>query len=63
MVVEIEADTVRNNAATAERVRIVSELIGRVDAVGTSSLVVNGLTVRTNAGTVYDAAFAAGWPA
>ena len=60
MVVEIEADAVRNNAATAQRVRIVSELIGRVDAVGANTLVVNGLTVRTNAGTVYDAAFVGG---
>jgi hypothetical protein len=60
MVVEIEADSVRNNAATAERVRIVSELIGRVDAVGAGTLVVNGLTVRTNAGTVYDTAFIGG---
>ena len=60
MLVEIEADSVRNNAATAQRVRIVSERIGRVDAVGASSLVVNGLTVRTNAGTVYDAAFVGG---
>ena len=60
MLVEIEADSVRNNAATARRVRIVSELIGRIDAVGTSSLVVNGLTVRTNAGTVYDESFSGG---
>ncbi|HET9204789.1 MAG TPA: DUF5666 domain-containing protein, partial [Burkholderiaceae bacterium] len=54
MMVEIEADEVRNDAATARRVRIVSELIGRVDAVGRNALVVNGLTVRANAGTVYD---------
>jgi hypothetical protein len=60
MVVEVEADDVRNDAATARRVRIVSELIGRVDAVGNGSLVVNGLTVRVNAGTVYDPAFAGG---
>ena len=60
MVVEVEADEVRNDAATARRVRIVSELIGRVDAVGNGSLVVNGLTVRANAGTVYDPAFAGG---
>jgi hypothetical protein len=60
MVVEVEADEVRNDAATARRVRIVSELIGRVDAVGNGSLVVNGLTVRSNAGTVYDPAFAGG---
>jgi hypothetical protein len=57
MVVEIEADAVRDNAATAHRVRIVSELIGRVDARGANALMVNGLTVRTNAGTVYDTAF------
>lgn len=60
MMVEIEADEVRNDAATARRVRIVSELIGRVDAVGRNALVVNGLTVRANAGTVYDTAFAGG---
>jgi hypothetical protein len=60
MVVEVEADAVLNNAATAHQIRIVSELIGRVDAIGTSSLVVNGLTVHTNAGTVYDAAMLGG---
>jgi len=60
MVVEIDADAVRNQAAIARRVRIVSELIGRVDAVGTASLVVNGLTVRANAGTVYDSGLPGG---
>jgi len=60
MVVEVAADAVRNNAAQAHQIRIVSELIGRVDAIGTSSLVVNGLTVHANAGTVYDAAFRGG---
>ncbi len=60
MVVEIEADAVRDDAATAQRVRIVSELVGRVDARGADTLVVNGLTVRTSAGTVYDAAFVGG---
>jgi len=60
MVVQVEADAVRNNAATAEQIRIVSELIGRVDAIDTGSLKVNGLTVQTNAGTVYDAAFRGG---
>jgi hypothetical protein len=60
MLVEIEADTVRDNAAVAQRVRIVSERVGRVDALGADSLVVNGLTVHTNAGTVYDSAFVGG---
>lgn len=60
MVVEIDSDAIRDNAATAERVRIVSERVGRVDAVGANSLLVNGLTVRTNAGTVYDTAFVGG---
>ena len=60
MIVEIEADAVRDNTATAQHVRIVSELIGRVDALGANALVVNGLTVRTNAGTAYDAAFVGG---
>jgi hypothetical protein len=60
MVVEIDADEVRDDAATARHVRIVSELVGRVDAVGSASLVVNGLAVRTNAGTVYDPALTGG---
>jgi hypothetical protein len=60
MVVEVESDAVRDNAAVAQSVRIVSERIGRVDAVGSASLVVNGLTVRVNAGTVYDPALTAG---
>lgn len=60
MVVEIDSDAIRDNAATAERVRIVSERVGRVDAVGANSLLVNGLTVRTNAGTVYETAFVGG---
>ena len=60
MVVEIDSGAIRDNAATAERVRIVSERVGRVDAVGANSLLVNGLTVRTNAGTVYDTAFVGG---
>ena len=54
MVVEVEATAVRNDAATAERVRIVSELIGRVDSTDANQLVVNGLTVRTEAATVFD---------
>ncbi|MCW5658218.1 MAG: hypothetical protein KIT60_10980 [Burkholderiaceae bacterium] len=60
MVVEIDSDAVRGQTATAQRVLIVSELIGRVDAVGPDSLVVNGLTVRTNAGTVFDGTLVGG---
>ena len=60
MVVEVQASEVRNNAATAESVRIVSELIGRVDSVDADQLVVNGLAVRTDAGTVFDSGFKGG---
>jgi hypothetical protein len=60
MVVEIDAHAADGNAATAERVRIVSELIGRVDAVGPNSLVINGVTARLNGATVFDASFAGG---
>jgi hypothetical protein len=59
-VVEIDSDAVRNGAATASRVRISSERIGRVDAVTADTLTVNGLPVRFNAGTVFDAAFSGG---
>jgi hypothetical protein len=59
-VVEVDSDAVRNNTATASRVRISSERIGRVDAVAADTLTVNGLPVRFNGGTVFDDAFAGG---
>jgi hypothetical protein len=60
MTVEIQANAVRDNAATAEKVRIVSELVGRVDAADSNQLVVNGLAVHTDAGTVFDDRFSGG---
>jgi hypothetical protein len=59
-VVEIDSDAVRNDAATASRVRITSERIGRVDAKAANTLTVNGLPVRIDSGTVFDAAFGGG---
>ena len=59
-VVEIDSDAVRNAAAQASRVRISSERIGRVDAVGANTLTVNGLPVQFNSGTVFDDAFVGG---
>jgi hypothetical protein len=59
-VVEVDSDAVRNSAATASRVRISSERIGRVDAAAANTLTVNGLPVRLNSGTVFDDAFAGG---
>lgn len=59
-VVDVESDAVRSDAATASRVRITSERIGRVDAVAANTITVNGLPVRFNAGTVFDDAFAGG---
>ncbi|MCW5656705.1 MAG: hypothetical protein KIT60_03290 [Burkholderiaceae bacterium] len=59
-VVEVDSDAVRNGAATASRVRISSERIGRVDAVTADTLTVNGLPVRFNSATVFDGAFAGG---
>jgi hypothetical protein len=58
--VEVESDAIRNDAAVASRVRIVSERIGRVDAVAANLLTVNGLPVRVNGGTVFDDAFPGG---
>ena len=58
--VEVDSDAVRNNAATASRVRIASERIGRVDAVSANMLTVNGLPVRLSSGTVFDPAFPGG---
>jgi hypothetical protein len=60
MVVDVESGDVSNGQAVAQRVRIVSEMIGRVDAVAAATLVVNGLTVRINAATVFDDRFAGG---
>jgi hypothetical protein len=59
-VVEVESDAVRNGAATASRVLISSERIGRVDAVAANTITVNGLPVRLNSGTVFDDSFAGG---
>ena len=59
-VVEVDSNAVRNGAATASRVRISSERIGRVDAVSANALTVNGLPVAFNSGTVFDDAFAGG---
>ena len=59
-VVEVDSDAVRNDAATASRVRITSERIGRVDAVAPTLLTVNGLPVRFNGGTVFDESFSGG---
>lgn len=59
-VVDVDSDAVRNDAATASRVRIVSERIGRVDAVAAGLLTVNGLPVRVNARTAFDDALAGG---
>lgn len=59
-VVEVESGDISGAAAEASRVRIVSELVGMVEAAGTGTLVVNGETVRVNAGTVFDEAFVGG---
>jgi hypothetical protein len=60
MVVEVESGDVNNGEAVAQRVRIVSEMIGRVDSVAANTLVVNGQPVHTNAATVFDDRFAGG---
>jgi hypothetical protein len=59
-VVEVEAGQVRDGAAVARNVRIVSSLIGRVESTAANTLVVNGLGVRLNSGTVFDDRFAGG---
>jgi hypothetical protein len=59
-VVEVDSDAVRNDAATASRVSISSERIGRVDAVIAGTITVNGLPVRYDTGTVFDDAFVGG---
>jgi len=58
--VEVQSDDIRDGAATATQVRIASALIGRVDSVGANVVVVNGVTVRVNAGTVIDDRFVGG---
>ena len=52
--VEVDSDEIRGDAATASQVRITSALIGAVESVAADALVVNGLTVRIEAGTVFD---------
>jgi len=54
MMVEVQSGEIRDGAATASQVRIVSALVGAVQSKASDSLVVNGLTVRINAGTVVD---------
>ncbi|HSW27623.1 MAG TPA: DUF5666 domain-containing protein, partial [Burkholderiaceae bacterium] len=58
--VEIDSDEIRGDAATASQVRITSALIGAVESVAADSLVANGLTVRIEAGIVFDERFAGG---
>jgi len=59
-VVEVDSGDVNNGAAAATHVRIVSALVGSVDAVSAGSLVVIGQSVRINAGTVIDDRFTGG---
>jgi Domain of unknown function (DUF5666) len=59
-VVEVDAGQIRDGAATASNVRIASSLIGAVESTAVDTLVVNGLTVRFNSGTVFDNRFAGG---
>ena len=58
--VEVQSGEIRDGAAAASQVRIVSSLIGSVESVAADALVVNGLTVRVNAGTVIDDRFGGG---
>jgi hypothetical protein len=58
--VEIDSSEIRDGAAVASRVRIVSALIGSVESVASGALVVNGLTVHIDAGTVFDDRFVGG---
>jgi hypothetical protein len=58
--VEVESGEIREGAASASQVRIVSSLIGSVESVAADALVVSGLTVRVNAGTVIDDRFGGG---
>ena len=59
-VVEVEAGQIRDGAALASNVRMVSNLIGRVESTTVDTLVVNGLNVRFNSGTAFDDRFAGG---
>lgn len=61
-VVEVYSGEVVNAEAQASQVRLVSTLIGRVDAVDepASRLTVNGLGVRVHAATVFDAQLGGG---
>jgi hypothetical protein len=58
--VEVESGEIRDGAATASQVRVVSSLIGSVQSVTANALVVNGVTVRVGAGTVFDDRFIGG---
>ena len=58
--VEVESGEIRDGAATASQVRVVSALIGSVESVAANALVVNGVTVRVDAGTVFDDRFIGG---
>jgi len=58
--VEVESNEIRDGAATASQVRIVSALIGSIQSVAANSLVVSGQTVNLNAGTVFDDQFVGG---
>jgi len=58
--VEVESGEIRDDAATASQVRIVSALVGSVTSVAANALVVNGQTVGINAGTVFDDRFPGG---
>lgn len=59
-VVEVDSGVVRDGEAGASRVRIVSALIGRVEAIDAGALTVNGLAVRLNANTAIDDRFVGG---
>jgi hypothetical protein len=59
-VVEVEAGQIRDGAAVASNVRMTSSLIGKVESTTADTLVVNGLSVRFNSGTVFDDRFAGG---
>ena len=48
-IVEVQSGEIRDGAATASQVRIVSALIGTVQSVSSSTLVVNGQSVQINA--------------
>jgi hypothetical protein len=58
--VEVESGEIRDNAAAASQVRLVSALIGAVQSVTSSTLLVNGQTVRIDVGTLFDDRFVGG---